>query len=107
MAGKHAYARFCCATGDAMGMNMVSKGVNAVLDSLAEGEFADMQVLGLSGNLCCDKKAAAVNWIEGRGVSVVVEATIPGDVVRKARRTPAANPPRASAPAPRAAPRRA
>ena len=46
-----------------MGMNMVSKGVNAVLEALsAEGLFPDMEVLGLSGNLCCDKKPAAVNW---------------------------------------------
>ena len=46
-----------------------------------------MQLLGLSGNLCCDKKPAAVNWIEGRGCSVVVEATIKADVVRKVLKT--------------------
>ncbi|KAE8670074.1 3-hydroxy-3-methylglutaryl-coenzyme A reductase 2 [Hibiscus syriacus] len=34
-----------------------------------------------------DKKPAAVNWIEGRGKSVVCEAIIPGDVVRKVLKT--------------------
>ena len=88
VAGRYAYARFVCASGDAMGMNMVSKGVNAVLDSLnSDDRFPDMEVLGLSGNLCCDKKPAAINWIEGRGCSVVVEATISGEVVSSVLKT--------------------
>jgi len=87
VAGRYAYARFVCATADAMGMNMVSKGVSAVLDHLQAGVFGDMELLGLSGNMCCDKKSAAINWIEGRGCSVVVEATIPGEVVARVLKT--------------------
>lgn len=69
-----------------MGMNMVSKGVQNVLDFL-QNDFPDMDVLGISGNYCSDKKPAAVNWIEGRGKSVVCETTIKGDVVRKVLKT--------------------
>ena len=42
-----------------------------------------MEVLSLSGNFCTDKKPSAVNWIEGRGKSVICEATIPAQVVEK------------------------
>eukprot|EP00002_Diphylleia_rotans_P018902 TRINITY_DN3654_c0_g2_i2.p1 TRINITY_DN3654_c0_g2~~TRINITY_DN3654_c0_g2_i2.p1 ORF type:complete len:557 (-),score=127.06 TRINITY_DN3654_c0_g2_i2:517-2187(-) len=86
LAGRRVFIRIRASTGDAMGMNMISKGVQKSMEILEE-KFPDMEVVSISGNYCCDKKPAALNWIEGRGKSVVAEAIIPGDVVRSVLKT--------------------
>lgn len=86
MAGRTMFVRFATTTGDAMGMNMISKGTEKALDVMSK-YFPEMVVLALSGNYCTDKKPAAINWIEGRGKSVVAEAVIPGKVVKAVLKT--------------------
>ncbi|KDQ60160.1 hypothetical protein JAAARDRAFT_205176 [Jaapia argillacea MUCL 33604] len=86
MAGRTLFVRFATTTGDAMGMNMISKGTEKALEVLQK-EFPTMIVLALSGNYCTDKKPAAINWIEGRGKSIVAEAVIPGKIVKSVLKT--------------------
>lgn len=46
-----------------------------------------MELVAISGNMCTDKKSAAINWIEGRGKSIVCEARIPEKYVEATLKT--------------------
>ncbi len=79
--GRSLFTRFSFETGDAMGMNMATIASEAVC-RLIERETGAVMI-SVSGNMCSDKKPAAINMIEGRGKTVVAEARIPREVVEK------------------------
>ena len=85
--GNYVYPRFVYSTGDSMGMNMVTIASEKILDKLASETTATH--LALSGNVCVDKKPAAINIVEGRGKSVVADILIPKDIVAKKLKTTA------------------
>ncbi|KNH05476.1 3-hydroxy-3-methylglutaryl-CoA reductase [Perkinsela sp. CCAP 1560/4] len=84
--GANVFMRFQCATGEAMGMNMVTKGVDYILHALAK-RFPKMRIRTVSGNYCSDKKLTAVNWINGRGKTVCASVEIDSRAVQKVLKT--------------------
>ena len=79
--GRSLFVRLSFETGDAMGMNMATIASEDV-GRLIEKETGAVMI-SVSGNMCSDKKPAAINMIEGRGKCVVAEARIPKEIVEK------------------------
>ncbi|MCX8142387.1 MAG: hydroxymethylglutaryl-CoA reductase (NADPH) [Candidatus Nezhaarchaeota archaeon] len=86
--GRNVWLRFTANTFDAMGMNGVTLACDRVGKFIEERvKFARM--VSLSGNLCVDKKPSAVNWLLGRGKTVIAEAIIKREITMdKLKTTP-------------------
>jgi len=72
-------------TKDALGMNMVTIAADRLADVIVDE--LNIRLVALSGNMCVDKKPAAINLIEGRGKNVIAEISIPRNVVKRALKT--------------------
>ena len=84
--GRNVWLRFMANTFDAMGMNGVTLACDKTGKFIEENvKFARM--ISLSGNLCVDKKPSAINWLLGRGKTVVAEAIIKREVVMEKLKT--------------------
>jgi hydroxymethylglutaryl-CoA reductase (NADPH) len=77
--GDSVYLRFVYDTKDAMGMNLATIATREAT-ALIETE-TPAELVALSGNLCSDKKPAAVNAVEGRGRTVTADVVLDRDIV--------------------------
>lgn len=78
-AGRNVYLRFSYDTKDAMGMNMVTIATDAAVDLILSEN--DVELVALSGNMCSDKKPAAINAILGRGKTVSADVFVTKETI--------------------------
>lgn len=79
--GKVVFLRMNFSTGDAMGMNMITKASQEVCRYIA-GHFP-IQRYSLESNMAVDKKPAHINSILGRGKTVSSEVVIKKNILTK------------------------
>jgi hydroxymethylglutaryl-CoA reductase (NADPH) len=84
--GTTIFLRFRFTTGDAMGMNMATIACDRVVRDLIEPKTG-IPCVALSGNYCVDKKAASVNFSEGRGKRVHAEVVLDAAILRDVLKT--------------------
>ncbi len=80
--GAKVFLRLVCKTGDAMGMNGVTKAAADITRGLL-AQLPGWKLLTISSNLCSDKKAAHINILHGRGKSVQTEVFLSDEVLAK------------------------
>jgi len=79
--GDNVFLRFVYDTKDAMGMNMATIATREAAE-LLEAE-TPAELVALSGNLCSDKKPAAINAVEGRGRTVTADVLLDRELVEE------------------------
>ena len=79
--GTKVILRLICTTGDAMGMNGVTKAAADMTRHLL-AKMPDWKLITISSNLCADKKSAHINVLHGRGKSVQTEIFVPEEVLK-------------------------
>ena len=82
---KMCYTRFNFTTGDAAGQNMCSKAAQAACKWIEKTYPAEMRFT-LSGSIETEKKHSAINSLHSRGARIIVEATLPHDLVKQMTR---------------------
>jgi hydroxymethylglutaryl-CoA reductase (NADPH) len=85
--GTSVFVRIEFDTKDAMGMNMVTIASENVANEIAKNTGA--RLIALSGNMCSDKKPAAINGILGRGRSAVAGIALSHELIEKIFKTDA------------------
>jgi hydroxymethylglutaryl-CoA reductase (NADPH) len=83
--GDSVFVRFAYDTKDAMGMNMATIATEEAAGRIEAETPAEL--VALSGNLCSDKKPAAVNAVEGRGRTVSADVTLSRETVAEVLKT--------------------
>jgi hydroxymethylglutaryl-CoA reductase (NADPH) len=78
--GTKVFLRMAFKTGDAMGMNGVTKA-SADITRFILSMMPDWKLITISSNLDTDKKSAHINVLKGRGKSVETEVFIPKEVL--------------------------
>ena len=85
--GTSVFVRMEFDTKDAMGMNMVTIASSKAAEVI--GAATGARLIALSGNMCTDKKPAAVNVVLGRGRSVAAGIHLPDPLIREVLKTDA------------------
>ncbi len=86
-AGRNVFLRFAYDTKDAMGMNMVTIATDAAVDIILSEN--DVELIALSGNMCADKKPAAINNVLGRGKTISADVVLDKEIIStKLKTTP-------------------
>ncbi|MCL2319295.1 MAG: hypothetical protein FWC45_04360, partial [Treponema sp.] len=80
--GVKVFLRLIFITGDAMGMNGVTKAAAEISRYILK-KMPDWKLITISSNLCTDKKNSHINVLHGRGKSIETEVFLSNEVLAK------------------------